>query len=148
MLVVPLLLLLLPALSLAQDGSISGPTSSSDAAGYSCDTSACQLPKCNCASTSPPGGLSPVRNPFLKSTALSCCPVSSFILKEAISGFNHYRRLTSISRLDKFLILLVVRVMSPNLSSIPPTMPSNPTHLIQSISSLLSVRIRMAVLPE
>lgn len=59
MLVVPLLLLILPALSLAQDGGISGPTSSSDAAGYSCDTSACKLPKCNCASTSPPGGLSP-----------------------------------------------------------------------------------------
>jgi hypothetical protein len=58
----PLLLLslLLPALSLAQDGSVTGPTSSSEAAGYSCDSSACQLPKCNCASTSPPGGLNPV----------------------------------------------------------------------------------------
>ncbi|KAG2069469.1 hypothetical protein BDR04DRAFT_1101568 [Suillus decipiens] len=43
----------------AQDGSISGPTSSSSAAGYSCDPSQCQLPNCNCASTSPPGGLSP-----------------------------------------------------------------------------------------
>ena len=99
MLVVPLLLLLLPALSLAQDGSISGPTSSSDAAGYSCDTSACKLPKCNCASASPPGGLSPVRA-FLKSLALSCCPASSFLLKEASSGLNHYRLLTSCCQSD------------------------------------------------
>jgi hypothetical protein len=55
-----ILALLLPALSLAQDGSVSGPTSSSQAAGYSCDASVCKLPKCNCASASPPGGLSPV----------------------------------------------------------------------------------------
>ncbi|KAJ7292587.1 hypothetical protein C8J57DRAFT_1490092 [Mycena rebaudengoi] len=49
---------ILVALSvLAQDGSISGPVSSSDAAGYSCDPSKCKLPTCNCASTSPPGGL-------------------------------------------------------------------------------------------
>lgn len=44
---------------LAQDGSVSAPTSSADAAGYSCDPSQCKLPDCNCASTSPPGGLDP-----------------------------------------------------------------------------------------
>ncbi|KIK71468.1 hypothetical protein GYMLUDRAFT_254679 [Collybiopsis luxurians FD-317 M1] len=42
---------------LGQDGSITGPQSSAEAAGYSCDASKCQLPNCNCASTSPPGGL-------------------------------------------------------------------------------------------
>jgi len=43
----------------AQDGGISGPQSSPEAAGYSCDPNSCKLPKCNCASTSPPGGLQP-----------------------------------------------------------------------------------------
>lgn len=50
---------LAPLFAVAQDGDISGPTSSASAAGYSCDPSKCQLPNCNCASTSPPGGLSP-----------------------------------------------------------------------------------------
>lgn len=54
-----LFLALLPLLALAQDGGISGPTTSPDALGYSCDPTKCQLPKCNCASTSPPGGLKP-----------------------------------------------------------------------------------------
>ena len=44
------------------DGSITGPTSSPEAAGYSCDASKCQLPNCHCASTDPPGGLDPVSN--------------------------------------------------------------------------------------
>lgn len=56
---------LLPLLVAAQDGGISGPTSSSGAAGYSCDPTKCKLPNCNCASTSPPGGLSPVSSHFL-----------------------------------------------------------------------------------
>ena len=51
---------LLPWLVAAQDGSIDGPTSSTGAAGYSCDSSKCQLPNCNCASVNPPGGLQPV----------------------------------------------------------------------------------------
>ncbi|TDL28107.1 hypothetical protein BD410DRAFT_782072 [Rickenella mellea] len=55
--------LVLPLLSFAQDGGISGPTSSSDAAGYSCDASKCKLPNCACASTSPPGGLQPSEVP-------------------------------------------------------------------------------------
>jgi len=45
---------------LAQDeGGLEGPTSSPEAAGYSCDPSTCQLPNCHCASTDPPGGLDP-----------------------------------------------------------------------------------------
>ncbi|KAN0134880.1 carbohydrate esterase [Lactarius tabidus] len=64
------LAVLFPALSLAQDGSLTGPTSSSAAAGYSCDASQCKLPNCNCASTSPPGGLSPSEVPqFIVYTA-------------------------------------------------------------------------------
>jgi len=61
----------LPLVVLAQDdGSISGPTSSQDAAGYSCDTSKCKLPSCNCASPNPPGGLSPSDTPqFIVFTA-------------------------------------------------------------------------------
>ncbi|KAF7783925.1 hypothetical protein Agabi119p4_90 [Agaricus bisporus var. burnettii] len=55
---------LLPLLALAQDGSISGPTSSVEAAGYSCDASKCKLPDCNCASTNPPGGLKPSEVPM------------------------------------------------------------------------------------
>ena len=83
----PLLLLslLLPALSLAQDGSVTGPTSSAEAAGYSCDSSACQLPKCNCASTNPPGGLSPVISlslpPPPRSLAALPCPPSLVFLE-------------------------------------------------------------------
>ena len=46
--------------ALAEEGSISGPTTSSSAAGYSCDPNTCKLPNCHCASTDPPGGLSVV----------------------------------------------------------------------------------------
>lgn len=45
----------------AQDGGITGPTTSAGASGYSCDPTKCKLPNCNCASASPPGGLQPVR---------------------------------------------------------------------------------------
>lgn len=56
-----LLALIAPLLVLAgDDGGITGATSSTEAAGYSCDPSKCKLPTCNCASTSPPGGISPV----------------------------------------------------------------------------------------
>jgi len=56
--------------TVAQDGSVTTPTSSSSAANYHCDTSKCKLPSCNCASTSPPGGLSPSDVPqFLVFTA-------------------------------------------------------------------------------
>jgi hypothetical protein len=56
----PLLMALSAAVVvMAQDGSVSGPTSSKDAAGYSCDPNKCQLPNCHCASTDPPNGLSP-----------------------------------------------------------------------------------------
>jgi hypothetical protein len=56
------LLALLPLLAAAQDGVVTGPTSSPAAAGYSCDATKCKLPNCNCASTNPPGGLNVVRN--------------------------------------------------------------------------------------
>lgn len=56
-----LVLSLLPILALAQDGSLLGPVTSSGALGYFCDPVKCQLPDCKCASTSPPGGLHPVR---------------------------------------------------------------------------------------
>ncbi|ETW86638.1 carbohydrate esterase family 4 protein [Heterobasidion irregulare TC 32-1] len=62
---------LIPALVVAQDdGSISGPATSPQAAGYSCDASKCQLPSCHCASTSPPGGLNASQVPqFIVFTA-------------------------------------------------------------------------------
>ncbi|KAK7464092.1 hypothetical protein VKT23_006253 [Stygiomarasmius scandens] len=61
---------LVPLVSAQEEGSISGPTTSSEAAGYSCDASKCQLPDCNCASTSPPGGLDPEDTPqFIVFTA-------------------------------------------------------------------------------
>ncbi|KDR85820.1 hypothetical protein GALMADRAFT_132466 [Galerina marginata CBS 339.88] len=65
-----LLSALLPLLVIAQDGGISGPTTSVQAAGYSCDPNQCKLPKCNCASASPPGGLQPSEVPqFIVYTA-------------------------------------------------------------------------------
>jgi hypothetical protein len=53
------------ALAVAEEGSVNGPTSSQQAAGYNCDPNKCKLPSCHCASTSPPGGLSPVSLFFL-----------------------------------------------------------------------------------
>ncbi|KZT43850.1 hypothetical protein SISSUDRAFT_1039750 [Sistotremastrum suecicum HHB10207 ss-3] len=62
--------LYLPLFSVAQDGSITAPTSSAAAANYSCDATKCKLPDCNCASVNPPGGLSPSDVPmFLIYTA-------------------------------------------------------------------------------
>ncbi|KAI9512900.1 hypothetical protein F5148DRAFT_654881 [Russula earlei] len=89
-----LLVLLLPALSLAQDGSVSGATSSAAAAGYSCDPTVCKLPACNCASTSPPGGLSPViiifplRRP--NSLLFPCSEVPMFIVYTADDAVQSY----------------------------------------------------------
>ncbi|KZT27524.1 hypothetical protein NEOLEDRAFT_1130497 [Neolentinus lepideus HHB14362 ss-1] len=85
-----LLPLSLFSLVLAQDGSISGPTSSSNAAGYSCDTSKCQLPNCNCASTSPPGGLNPSEVPqFIVFTADDA--IQSYTL-DAVNQFLAQRK--------------------------------------------------------
>ncbi|KAK7028430.1 family 4 carbohydrate esterase [Favolaschia claudopus] len=71
---------LTPLLALASDdGGITGPTTSSDAAGYSCDASKCKLPTCNCASTSPPGGLKPSDVPmFIVFTADDALPVMTY----------------------------------------------------------------------
>ncbi|EEB94940.1 hypothetical protein MPER_06170, partial [Moniliophthora perniciosa FA553] len=52
-----LLVYILTSSVFAQDGVVSGPQTSPEAAGYLCDASKCKLPSCNCASTSPPGGL-------------------------------------------------------------------------------------------
>ncbi|KDQ15546.1 hypothetical protein BOTBODRAFT_31441 [Botryobasidium botryosum FD-172 SS1] len=65
-----LLLLALPLLARAQDGSLSGPTSSASAANYHCDATKCKLPTCACASTSAPGGIAPADTPqFIVFTA-------------------------------------------------------------------------------
>ncbi|KAH9461567.1 hypothetical protein Pst134EA_017866 [Puccinia striiformis f. sp. tritici] len=45
--------------SSGEGGAKSGPSSSPQSAGYTCDPSSCKLPSCQCASTSPPGGLNP-----------------------------------------------------------------------------------------
>ncbi|KAJ6457260.1 hypothetical protein C8R45DRAFT_844293 [Mycena sanguinolenta] len=85
-----ILSLLLPLFAWAQDGSISGATSSADAAGYSCDPSKCQLPNCNCASTSPPGGLNPSEVPmFVVFTADDA--VQSYTL-DAVNQFLAHRQ--------------------------------------------------------
>ncbi|KAG2022544.1 hypothetical protein CC2G_000285 [Coprinopsis cinerea AmutBmut pab1-1] len=73
-----LLLALLPALVLAQDP------------GYSCDPSTCRLPTCQCASTSPPGGLSPSETPqFIVFTADDA--IQSYTL-DAVNQFLAHRR--------------------------------------------------------
>lgn len=77
-------------LALAQDGSISGPTTSAQAAGYSCDPSKCKLPSCNCASTDPPGGLKPEDVPqFLVFTADDA--IQSYTL-DSVNQFLAHRK--------------------------------------------------------
>ncbi|KAF8661960.1 hypothetical protein AX16_001255 [Volvariella volvacea WC 439] len=80
-----------PVLVVAQEeGSISGPTTSSEAAGYSCDSSRCQLPDCLCASTSPPGGLRPEEVPmFVVFTADDA--IQSYTL-DSVNQFLAHRR--------------------------------------------------------
>ncbi|KIY51975.1 hypothetical protein FISHEDRAFT_63969 [Fistulina hepatica ATCC 64428] len=74
----------------AQDGGISGAQTSAQAAGYSCDPSLCKLPDCNCASTSPPGGLSPSDVPqFIVFTADDA--VQSYTL-DAVNQFLAQRQ--------------------------------------------------------
>ncbi|KAJ3477649.1 hypothetical protein NLI96_g10319 [Meripilus lineatus] len=75
---------------LAQDGSISGPNTSPEAAGYSCDSSTCKLPNCNCASTSPPGGLQPSDVPmFIVYTADDA--IQSYTL-DSVNQFLAHRK--------------------------------------------------------
>ncbi|GAA5904460.1 hypothetical protein JCM8208_004199 [Rhodotorula glutinis] len=53
-----------------EGGALTGPVSSPESAGYTCDPSQCRLPDCLCASTSPPGGLDPKNVPqFVTFTA-------------------------------------------------------------------------------
>ncbi|KAF9011298.1 hypothetical protein BDQ17DRAFT_1387684 [Cyathus striatus] len=81
---------LTPLQAFAQDGGISGPTTSADAAGYSCDTSKCKLPDCNCASVNPPGGLKPSDVPqFVVFTADDA--VQSYTL-DAVNQFLAHRQ--------------------------------------------------------
>jgi len=47
-----------------QDGSLDGPTTDPSKFSYNCDPNQCKLPKCNCASTNPPGGISPSDTPM------------------------------------------------------------------------------------
>ncbi|GAA95193.1 uncharacterized protein L969DRAFT_42705 [Mixia osmundae IAM 14324] len=47
-----------------EGGPTSGPSSSPEAAGYTCDASVCKLPACQCASLTPPGGISPKDTPM------------------------------------------------------------------------------------
>ncbi|KAI0673863.1 hypothetical protein C8Q78DRAFT_969284 [Trametes maxima] len=73
-----------------EEGQISGPTSSPQAAGYSCDASKCKLPNCNCASTDPPGGLSPSDTPmFVVFTADDA--VQTYTL-DAVNQFLAHRK--------------------------------------------------------
>ncbi|KAH7886342.1 hypothetical protein F5I97DRAFT_1928192 [Phlebopus sp. FC_14] len=81
---------LLLQLVTAQDGQISGPRTSPEAAGYSCDPTKCVLPQCNCASTSPPGGLKPSEVPqFVLFTADDA--IQSYTL-DAVNQFLGHRK--------------------------------------------------------
>ncbi|KAF8215626.1 hypothetical protein K438DRAFT_1798990 [Mycena galopus ATCC 62051] len=86
-----LFLLIAPLLVLAgDDGGLTGATSSAAAAGYSCDPTKCKLPTCNCASASPPGGLSPSDVPmFVVFTADDA--VQSYTL-DAVNQFLAHRQ--------------------------------------------------------
>ncbi|KAJ7589709.1 hypothetical protein C8J56DRAFT_826958 [Mycena floridula] len=84
------LLAILPLLVKAQDGGITGAQTSADAAGYSCDSSQCKLPNCNCASLTPPGGLKPTDVPqFIVFTADDA--IQSYTL-DAINQFLAHRQ--------------------------------------------------------
>lgn len=57
-------------------------------AGYACDANSCKLPKCQCASTSPPGGLNPTDVPqFIVFTGSLTIPIWFDIISIIIS-FN------------------------------------------------------------
>ncbi|TFK24271.1 hypothetical protein FA15DRAFT_669712 [Coprinopsis marcescibilis] len=80
----------LVALAVAQDGGSDGPTTSPEATGYSCDPSTCRLPTCQCASTSPPGGLDPAQVPqFIVFSADDA--IQSYTL-DAVNQFLAQRR--------------------------------------------------------
>ncbi|CAH7686651.1 family 4 carbohydrate esterase [Phakopsora pachyrhizi] len=73
-----------------EGGALTGPSSSPQSAGYSCDPSSCKLPNCQCASTSPPGGLNPKDVPqFIIFTADDA--VQSFTIN-AVNQFLSQRK--------------------------------------------------------
>lgn len=74
----------------AQDGSISGPGTSPQAANYTCDPNQCKLPNCRCASTSIPGDIPHDETPmFLVFTAcvLPIQPLSRIVPLDLTGGF-------------------------------------------------------------
>ncbi|KAK7051541.1 hypothetical protein VNI00_004519 [Paramarasmius palmivorus] len=87
---VSLLACILPWLVYGQDGVVSGPQTSPEAAGYHCDSTVCKLPSCSCASTSPPGGLNASDVPqFIVFTADDA--VQSYTL-DAVNQFLAHRK--------------------------------------------------------
>ena len=112
-------------LALAQDGGILGPTTSLQALGYSCDLSKCQLPNCNCASATPPGGLQPVSQ-----------------TRPSLSlGLGLY--LPDVPMIITDTLYLDLSRTSPSSSYSLPMMPSNPTLWIRSTNSSPNAKIQM-----
>ncbi|KAH8922277.1 hypothetical protein BT69DRAFT_1312656 [Atractiella rhizophila] len=73
-----------------EGGALDGPTSSPQAAGYTCDASQCKLPNCQCAQVVPPGGLAPTDVPqFVTLTADDA--VQKYTI-DTINGFLAHRR--------------------------------------------------------
>ncbi|BGP43339.1 hypothetical protein JCM10449v2_007370 [Rhodotorula kratochvilovae] len=73
-----------------EGGALTGPVSSPESAGYSCDPNQCKLPDCLCASASPPGGLDPKNVPqFVTFTADDAIQLYT---KEVVSHFLGGRR--------------------------------------------------------
>ena len=100
-----LLSVLLPGIVLAQDGGITAPISSKTAAGYSCDASRCRLPNCNCASTSPPGGLKAVRElPKLEQPNVDIPPLfSQMFLSSSSLPPMMLSQATQLTQLNQYL---------------------------------------------
>ncbi|KAK0551057.1 hypothetical protein OC846_003435 [Tilletia horrida] len=72
------------------EGQIVGNSAGASGAGYSCDPSKCKLPNCQCASTSPPGGLKPADVPqFIVFTADDA--VQTYTVN-AVNGFLQHRK--------------------------------------------------------
>ncbi|KAK0519622.1 hypothetical protein OC834_006186 [Tilletia horrida] len=74
----------------AGEGSSVGQSAGASGAGYSCDPNQCKLPNCHCASTSPPGGLSPADTPqFIVFTADDA--IQTYTVN-AVNGFLQQRK--------------------------------------------------------
>ncbi|KAE8266226.1 hypothetical protein A4X09_0g6124 [Tilletia walkeri] len=72
------------------EGDVVGNSAGASGAGYSCDATKCKLPDCQCASTSPPGGLKPSDTPmFIVFTADDA--IQTYTVN-AVNGFLQQRR--------------------------------------------------------